>query len=343
MCNIAGYVGSKQAAPILLKMILAQEGLDAGFFSGLAVHDGHRIAYRKTKGDFRTLLAETDAETLVGCTGIIHGRTPSGGDASWAHPFVTEKNGEIRLCYVANGSYGKFRPYKDAFDKIADSLEADGYPIPCKIYADMPQYNHVSGGASVHISDIMCQLISRYKDRGADTADAMTQAFTEMPSEIVGLVIEKSAPDRIFYSRINMPMFVGFDADGAYLASCPSALPDSVTSYKLLPALSSGVVYKDHVETVKYPHFVRKVRTFNKISAENARNAILARLQKGEADINELRAAIEGKKKTDDLLQTEPLAYLVLTEMLHEGKVSFVQGTWEVGGQSAPKIRFASV
>ncbi len=340
MCNIAGYVGDKNAAPILMKMILAQEGLDAGFFSGLAVHDGKRISYRKTKGDFGTLLRETDAEKLIGKTGIIHGRTPSGGDASWAHPFVTEKDGEIQICYVANGSYGKFRPYREAFDRIADSLEADGYPIPCKIFANMPQYNHVAGGASVHISDIMCQLISRYKDRGADTAEAMAKAFIEMPSEIVGLVLDKDAPDRIYYSRINMPMFVGFDADGAYLASCPSALPDSVTSYKLLPALSSGVVYKDRVETVKFPQFARKVRGFNRISEENAKKAVLARLSEGEADINELRAAIEGKKKTEDLLQTEPLAYLVLTELLHEGKVKELHSTWEVGGQIAPKIRF---
>ncbi len=339
MCNIAGYVGNKNAAPILLKMILAQEGLDAGFFSGLAVHDGERIAYRKTQGDFETLLKETDAETLVGCTGIIHGRTPSGGDASWAHPFVTETEGDVKLCYVANGSYGKFRPYRDQFDKVADSLEADGYPIPCKIFADMPQYNHV-GGASVHISDIMCQLISRYKDRGASVADAMAKSFIEMPSEIVGLVLDKSTPDRIYYARINMPMFVGFDKDGAYLASCPTAFPDSVKSYKLLPALSSGVIYKDRYETVKFPEFARKVRGFSRISAEKAKAAVLARLTEGVADINELRTAIAGKKKTDDLLQTEPIAYLVLTELLKEGKVKEMHETWEVGGQTAPKIRF---
>ncbi len=88
MCNIAGYVGTQNATPILLKMILAQEGLDAGFFSGFAVHDGEHIGYRKVRGDFATLLKRTDAEKLLGKTGIIHSRTPSGGDDSWAHPFI---------------------------------------------------------------------------------------------------------------------------------------------------------------------------------------------------------------------------------------------------------------
>ena len=36
MCNIAGYVGAHEAAPILIEMIRVQEGLNGGFFTGLA-------------------------------------------------------------------------------------------------------------------------------------------------------------------------------------------------------------------------------------------------------------------------------------------------------------------
>ena len=70
MCNIAGYVGSRPAAPILLDMIRNQEGLDGGFYTGIAtIHEG-RIYYAKLTGDLDRLLALTDAASLPGTVGI---------------------------------------------------------------------------------------------------------------------------------------------------------------------------------------------------------------------------------------------------------------------------------
>ncbi len=123
-------------------------------------------------------------------------------------------------------------------------------------------------------------------------------------------------------------------------ASCPTAFPDSVKTYKLLPALSSGIIYKDRCEIVKYPSFPDKVRGFNKITIANAEEAILAVAKTGEPDIYGLRDAITPKRKMTDLLDVEALAYLVLTKLVKDGKLRFVHGTYTVGGQTAPKIRF---
>ena len=98
MCNIAGYVGSQDATPILLKMIQIQEGLNGGFYTGLAVHNGKNLHMRKTLGDLDTLLKTSNAAALPGNAGIAHSRTPSGGDGTWAHPFVHETDGVIDLC-----------------------------------------------------------------------------------------------------------------------------------------------------------------------------------------------------------------------------------------------------
>ena len=51
MCNIAGYVGERDAAPILNEMLRAEEGIDAGFYTGLATVDEGKIYYRKVCGD----------------------------------------------------------------------------------------------------------------------------------------------------------------------------------------------------------------------------------------------------------------------------------------------------
>lgn len=179
MCNISGYVGARDATPILIEMLRRQEGLNGGFYSGLAVHDGENLAYRKVLGDVSTLVGTTDAEELSGTMGIAHSRTPSGGDSSWAHPFVTERSGRVELCYVANGSVGLFSHLKDEQTKIANELVRSGYDIPCKLYETDRTYLCLEDGANVHMSDVMCQLIYRHRDGGKTLHDAMTAAFTE--------------------------------------------------------------------------------------------------------------------------------------------------------------------
>ena len=103
-------------------MLRRQEGLNGGFYSGLAVHDGENLAYRKVLGDVSNLASTTDAETLSGTMGIAHSRTPSGGDASWAHPFVTERDGKVELCYVSNGSAGRFSNLNAEQARLANEL-----------------------------------------------------------------------------------------------------------------------------------------------------------------------------------------------------------------------------
>lgn len=340
MCNIAGFVGNKNATPILLEMIKAQEGLNGGFYSGLAVHNGRDIEYCKLRGDLSKLLAETRAGDLIGNTGIIHSRTPSGGEDSWAHPFFTEIQGKTEMCYVANGGYGLYKSRKKEYDAIADALVAEGLDIPCKTEQGCEKYNRLASGEFIHMSDVMCQLIYKLKMSGLDTASAMTEAFSQMPSEIVGLTVCREYPDRIFFSRINKPMFVGFDRDGAYLASSPTAFPKSVTDYKLLPALSSGAVYSDRCEILPYPAFSQKVRGFNKKTLQNATECILSLLQAGECGARDMMRALSARMPKNEILQVDAIVYTVLDALLKSGRITQRAGAYTADGQAAPKTFF---
>lgn len=98
MCTIAGYNGSKQAAPILIDMMRRLEGMNSGFYTGIAtVHEG-KIYYAKVAGDLDALLANTEAASLPGTIGFIHSRTPGkkalGDFAEVAHPFTSETAGQ---------------------------------------------------------------------------------------------------------------------------------------------------------------------------------------------------------------------------------------------------------
>ena len=294
----------------------------------------------QSDASFAKLLANTDAASLTGNMGIIHSRTPSGGGDEWAHPFYTEQNGKVEMCYVANGSLGKYSASKTAYNAIADRLVGEGIDIPCKIKNGCADYNQLASGEYVHMSDVMCQLIYRYKRKGLHTAEAMTAAFTEMPSEIVGLTVCREDPDKIFFSRINCPMFVGFDEDGAYLASSPTAFPESVTAYKLLPALSSGVVYRDRFEITETYTLPVKVRGYNRKTVANAVSSILEQLQNGECGAGELMRPIRAQCHADECAQVAAIFYMALDQLLKKGAIKRRESTQTVDGQVAPKALF---
>jgi glucosamine 6-phosphate synthetase-like amidotransferase/phosphosugar isomerase protein len=335
MCNIAGYVGKRDALPILKEMIRKQEGIDSGFYTGVAIHDGKELNFRKVQGCLETLIESTDVDSLIGKVGIIHSRTPSGGDYNWAHPFYTKREGKVKFCYVANGNRGVFADRMEYYREIANYLETNGFEIPGKIKDD-GYYITLESGDAVHISDVMCQLIYKYKSEGCNTVDAMTKAFTYMPYEIVGLSLEEESSDRIYFSRINKPMFVGFDKDGAYAATTPAAFPESVKEYKLLPALSSGVIYADKVETFKYYAFEKNVRGFNKRTIENTKKLILEMLSENESCYDDFERRVLSLKAKEEIIQEAPLVYESLYELLKEGKIKQkeTERTWD--GQTAP-------
>ena len=101
MCNIAGYIGKKQAAPILIDMMRREEGYAGGYYTGITVHDGEGLHTEKCVGPLDTLLAETAAASLVGTVGFIHSRSKSGGDREWGQPFLS---GDGRSSLIANGA-----------------------------------------------------------------------------------------------------------------------------------------------------------------------------------------------------------------------------------------------
>ena len=83
MCNIAGYAGDRQAAPILLEMLRAQQDFDGGLSTGVAtIHEG-KLHYRKLVGNVDDLIRNTDVLELPGSIGISHSRP--GGMANINH------------------------------------------------------------------------------------------------------------------------------------------------------------------------------------------------------------------------------------------------------------------
>lgn len=92
MCGIVGFIGNRQAAPILLDGLskLEYRGYDS---AGLAVRDGENLAQVvKAKGRLSNLIEKTDGgKALKGTCGIGHTRWATHGEPSQtnAHPHVS--------------------------------------------------------------------------------------------------------------------------------------------------------------------------------------------------------------------------------------------------------------
>lgn len=325
MCNIAGYVGTKPAAPILIDMMRKQEGLDAGFYTGIAtIHEG-KIYYAKLVGDLDRLLAETNAASLPGTIGIIHSRTPGNTGDSWAHPFTCEKDGEVKTAFVLNGCMGCCAPTRANYIPFAEELVADGYELKSAVPTD-GHYMTLSDGTRVHPSDVMTQLISRRILNGMNTVDAMEESYCQMPKEIVGLLLSLTEPDAISWARMNFPMHVGFAEDGAYLATAPQCFPDEVGEPTLLPIMSAGLIYKDRFTCKAFKKHPFKVAPFTPSVRVKTYEACCEALRKGRTTVPELGKICEPLFDKADATQRGAALYIALYDIHKQGKLKVEKG-----------------
>ena len=344
MCNIAGYVGNRPAAPILIDMIRSQEGFNAGFYTGIATMHQGKIYYAKLTGDTDRLVSLTDAAKLPGTVGIIHSRTRSGGGDGWAHPFVGYKNGEVDCAYVANGAAGYFKNLVPKAAEIAAELERSGYPMNCKLEGEKrASYPILPDGRSVHMSDVMCQLITRNIARGGDPVSSMGDAFCRMPSEIVGLMLSLAEPDGIVWSRINCPMMLSFAEHGAYLATTAMAFPEDHGDVQSLPPLASGCVYRDREVCAPYAAPPTAVGEADPSMIERAYELICDALSKQTMRFSEIEKLAATLFSPSDCPQDALVSYEILRSLSDQGRLE-VRGILVPGvaeGLSVPKFTFA--
>lgn len=342
MCNIAGYVGDRQAAPILIEMMRRQEGLDGGYYTGIAtIHEG-RIHHIKLAGDLQYLLDHTDAIHLPGNIGIIHSRTQAGGGDEWAHPFIGNSLGRPATAYVANGSAGCFADRQATYNPVADSLFSEGYEM-FRREGDF-FYNRLSDGSVVHMSDLLCQNITRHIDEGIAPAVAMGMGYCEMPAEIVGLMLATKTPDQIIWSRLNMPMNLAWAPHGAYLASAPMAFPEDAGEPIALPACCSGAVGRDSMSALKFKNPPAQVPAIDGAMRRDAFLLVEELLKCEPLGFPELCQAVQDRFFKDQpcapaaLLTYEMLYAFQKAERLQK-ETRLNQGAW--GELTAPKFFFS--
>lgn len=329
MCNIAGYIGKREAAPILIEMMRREEGYGGGYYTGMTVHDGERLHTDKVLGDLSHLLAETNCADFRGTVGFIHSRSKSGGGVGWGHPFTT-KGGETSL--IANGAAGCFLTpeMKQKRCDAAVMLEGLGYEFGSRTHGAVGDYPALSDGTAIHSSDLLCQYAAYLCDGGLHPTDALCRTMSTLPCEAVVLMMRKEHARSIFLSRISYPMHLGIAEDGdIYLATTPLAFPEDVAfrSVTLLPPLVGFEATDGECRVT--PYRIEVGREVAPITEEvlSAVAGVVLRGLAGESAPVSLGAVEDYFKDTlppDPIPEVEPIAYIVMQRLLVEGRIKVV-------------------
>jgi len=339
MCNIAGYIGTKQAMPILIEMMSKEEGWDSGFFTGYATMDQGQLFSEKVVGDLKTLLHTTNAHNAPGTVGIMHSRTPGKptDDFQYAHPYIGD--GE-RQAYVYNCSSSFFAGMSDSVRASTyQALRADG----CRFRSERPEPSIYSPNARIGISELISHANSRMIQAGTDAVDAMETNICRMPMELASLMVSLDEPDCIFYSKTTYPMFLGIAPHGTYLATTPQAFPEDTQRVLSLDSMTGGRVYCDRytVQPYKAPPAIPAAITPS--LWKQAYEVCTEMIRQQPRRYPELEVAVRELFKAQQpqsVPVNAPVVYSILYELEKAGKIQVDIGSvpGKVSGTTAPKF-----
>ena len=199
MCGIVGYVGTQQAAPLLLEGLrrLEYRGYDS---SGVAVCDPEGLAVRKAKGRLQALADLTGEGTaLPGTTGVGHTRWATHGEPNDvnAHPQVSESG---LFAVVHNGIIENYAILKK-------KLIEKGYTF-----------------RSETDTEVVAQLLDWYYRESRDVFEAVTSMLSAVEGAYALGILCADAPDRLIAARKDAPLLLGYGEGENFIASDVTAL-----------------------------------------------------------------------------------------------------------------------
>ena len=189
MCGIVGYIGKREACPILLKGLsrLEYRGYDS---AGVAlINDNGNLVIYKTKGKVSDLEHAIEGKDQSGSVGIAHTRWATHGEPNDvnAHPHFSESG---NLALIHNGIIENYRSLKT-------ELQNQGYHF--KSETD---------------TEVIIQLIQYIMDSHSITLEeAVPLALNSVIGAYAIVIVDKTHPDRMIAARKGSPLIIGVGDD----------------------------------------------------------------------------------------------------------------------------------
>ena len=251
MCGIVGYIGQRDAIPIILAGLkrLEYRGYDS---AGIATLSDGRISVVKKVGkvdDLEQALAARSTRALVG---IGHTRWATHGEPNEtnAHPHLDCQN---RIAVVHNGVIENYAALK-------------------KKLVDLGHYFR-----SATDTEVLAHLIEEFSRRNASLVDAVRQALQQVQGTYGLAVLSEHEPEKLIVARLGSPLVIGVCEGEFIVASDASAVVEHTRTVSYLKDGEVGVITRDGVTT----------RTLANVETERSVEELtidLARIERGGFD-----------------------------------------------------------
>ena len=230
MCGIFGYIGHRDAYPVLIKGLkrLEYRGYDS---AGIVLFDGNDLKLSKTKGKVSDLEAKADAEnTKVGKIGMGHTRWATHGvpnDVN-SHPHYSNSG---NLVIIHNGIIENYEPIKKELINRGYTFKSDtDTEVLINLIEDVKKKENVQLGKAVQIA--LNQVVGAYAIA----------------------VFDKEKPNEIVVARLGSPLAIGIGEDEFFIASDASPFIEYTSNAIYLEDEEMAVV------RLHKPMIVRKIK-----------------------------------------------------------------------------------
>jgi glucosamine--fructose-6-phosphate aminotransferase (isomerizing) len=198
MCGIVGYVGTRDAVPVIIEGLrkLEYRGYDS---AGVAVVSGGELKRRRAAGKLHNLEESLKKEPLQGAYGVGHTRWATHGRPTEenAHPHIDSTG---RIVVVHNGIIENYLPLKA-------KLEAAGHKFVTQTD-----------------TEVVAHLVSHHYKGSLE--QAVRAAVAEIEGIYALVLLHKDEPQKLVGARLGPPLVVGVGDGEHFLASdIPALLP----------------------------------------------------------------------------------------------------------------------
>lgn len=222
MCGIVGYVGKKDAYPILINGLkrLEYRGYDS---AGVAIWGPDGLNVQKCKGRVSDLEAHVSGRSMAGTTGIGHTRWATHGEPNDvnAHPHVSNK-GDLAL--IHNGIIENYAPLKE-------ELISRGHVF----------YSDTDTEVLVHLIDDI------QRTEGTDLAESVRLALGNVVGAYAIVVMDEKYPDMLVAARKSSPLVIGIGEDGDhFLASDATPIVEHTRNVVYMEDGEIAIIDREH-------------------------------------------------------------------------------------------------
>jgi len=273
MCGIIGYVGKKQAVPIIVEGLkkLEYRGYDS---AGLAIYDNSGFKVAKKRGRLAELEKHLKKDSISGTMGIGHTRWATHGEPSDinSHPHLSQN---ARIAVVHNGIIENYKQLKE-------KLEKKGVKF-----------------TSATDSEVVAQLAEYYYT--GDLVQTLIKVASVLEGSYALGIMQAGLGDTLVAIKKNNPLIIGLSEHGNFIASdVPAVLKHTKTVHYLddgeiailkkdsISFLNlNGEIVEKQPETIAwslesaekdgYPHFMLKEIYEQPKVVENTLNSALSK------------------------------------------------------------------